>query len=524
MKTMNKKNSILLFFIGVICILFFLKIDYRYKADWPCCSDEFDYFSHIKTIVEDKDFDYSNQFGDFKDARNIINGKPTPIGFIGSSIFSLPFYIVGKFLSNFESVNNSNFNNFELIMTSLSSTFYLFLTYILFIKISILLNKTISHLEILFLILGSGLSYFAFERYLMPHVFEVFSITLVFYFSIRFFKTGNKLFVIVLPYIILLALLVKWTNYHVLFVPIIIKYLFFENKTIDNHKISILVNSIIAFLLFLQINKLIYGIYTLNPLKIYSSDSSRVDVFLTKLLSDPAIVVIESIKSTLLILFGPEFGLFWFSPIIFLGFIKIFFHINKTSTFFIIISFGYQLLIVIMWGTTASSYGYRYLFNLIPLSYILILYSRKLIFEKYYIYAFSLFAFISTLLFETTKLTQLSIQEIPNSFGTITKYTQPKFLYGVTEALLNINSWIIVFATSLLFSLFLKLIFVFFEEEMLVSQLSSLGLPVENNDFQNLIINVQNTPNLIYITYILFSSVLVLYYLAYRNKSIENKL
>ena len=49
---MTKKYPYLLFFIALMLILFFLKIDYRYKADWTCCSDEFDYYAHIKTIID----------------------------------------------------------------------------------------------------------------------------------------------------------------------------------------------------------------------------------------------------------------------------------------------------------------------------------------------------------------------------------------------------------------------------------------------------------------------------------------
>jgi len=97
-------------------------------------------------------------------------------------------------------------------------------------------------------------------------------------------------------------------------------------------------------------------------------------------------------------------------------------------------------------------------------------------------------------------------------------------LYGVIEAITKLDSWIIVFATSLLFSLFLKLIFLFIEEGVLISQLAGFGLPVENNDFQTLLSNVQNTPYLIYLAYVLFSSAIVLYYISYRNKTLENKL
>ena len=140
---------------------------------------------HIKTIIEDKDFDYSNQFGDYIQTRNVMkNNKPTPIGFIGTNLtFLYLFLYFWKFLSNFENINNNSFNNFELAMTSLSSTFYLFLTFIFFIKISNLLSTKKSHLEILFLLLGSGLTYFAFERYLMPVFLKYFYYHISFLFS-----------------------------------------------------------------------------------------------------------------------------------------------------------------------------------------------------------------------------------------------------------------------------------------------------------------------------------------------------
>ena len=43
----------------VLIILSVLKIDFRFKDDITCCGDD---FIHAETIVEDFDFDYSNQF------------------------------------------------------------------------------------------------------------------------------------------------------------------------------------------------------------------------------------------------------------------------------------------------------------------------------------------------------------------------------------------------------------------------------------------------------------------------------
>ena len=512
---MTKKYPYLLFFITLLLILFFLKIDYRYKADWTCCSDEFDYYAHIKTIIDDRDLDYTNQFGEFRDVRNNINNKPTPIGFVGTSILSLPFYFLGK-ISNIFFDNKSNLlNNYEIALTSLSSTFYLFLTFLLFIQISNLINKK-NHTEILLLLFGSGVTYYAFERYLMPHVFEIFTITLVFYVSLKFINTEEKRFLIILPYAMLLALLVRWTNYHVLLIPTIVKFLFFEDKKLKNYKRLLLLNSIFSIMLFFIINKMIYGIYTINPLKIYSSNSSKVEIFLSTVILDPFNSIMQTLNSFFLILFGPEFGIFWFSPILFVGILRIFFvKGKKTLISLIMICYIYQFSIVIMWGTAASSYGLRYLFSLIPLSYVLFLYPGRIPLEKPYIYIFSIFAFCSTLFFETTEGTQLSIVNKYNSFGNLTKYTQPDYLYGFFEALIQIDAWIIIFATSLLFSIFLKFLFLFVNPTLLISQFANFGLPVENTDFQNLIVNIQNTPLSIYIIYILFSSMLVLVYLKY---------
>ena len=46
-----------------------------------------------------------------------------------------------------------------------------------------------------------------------------------------------------------------------------------------------------------------------------------------------------------------------------------------------------------------------------------------------YLIIFSIFSIISTIFFETTKSTQLSLEYVENAFGKITKFTQPNYLY-----------------------------------------------------------------------------------------------
>ena len=67
MKIISFKNKYIQFFIILIVLLIFLRIDYRFETTIKCCSDEYDYYSHAATIVNDFDLDYSNQnIRDFK--------------------------------------------------------------------------------------------------------------------------------------------------------------------------------------------------------------------------------------------------------------------------------------------------------------------------------------------------------------------------------------------------------------------------------------------------------------------------
>ena len=47
----NRIKKPINFFIFAVIFLLFLTIDFRYKTDWTCCSDDFDYFSHAETLI-----------------------------------------------------------------------------------------------------------------------------------------------------------------------------------------------------------------------------------------------------------------------------------------------------------------------------------------------------------------------------------------------------------------------------------------------------------------------------------------
>ena len=104
---------------------------------------------------------------------------------------------------------------------------------------------------------------------------------------------------------------------------------------------------------------------------------------------------------------------------------------------------------VIVTQNTAFSYGYRYLFVLIPLNILLYFkYLDDFKIVKSYLYIFSVIGFVLYLFFETTHGTSLSDGYVINSFGMNTRYSNPNYLSNLPEALLSLNAYMHILFTS----------------------------------------------------------------------------
>lgn len=181
------KIKILLIFL---LIALTLKTDYRLDTGIYCCKDDHDYYAHAETVAIDFDFDYSNQFEGNEDARFFYNNKSAPSAFFGSGLLASPFLFLGNILDLI--FTNSELFNFKIMMYSFSSVFYLFLSFYLINKIKLILNSDISSYLLYLFFLGTGISFYAFERYSMSHVYEAFTILLLIYLSLKFYINKKK--------------------------------------------------------------------------------------------------------------------------------------------------------------------------------------------------------------------------------------------------------------------------------------------------------------------------------------------
>ena len=198
MKQLTNKYRNFFVVLVMLLILVFLRTDYRFIEKPICCGDDHDYFSHSETLIIDFDFDYSNQLKGFEEKRFVNKNKIAPKGFIGTGIFAAPFLLLGSLIDEvifkiFQR-NTNSLMNYKLLLYSLSSIFYFFSSIFLTSKTLDNLNIKSNNLFLTLIYAGSGISYFAFERYSMTHVFEVFTVSGILYLSSEFysFNQNNK--------------------------------------------------------------------------------------------------------------------------------------------------------------------------------------------------------------------------------------------------------------------------------------------------------------------------------------------
>lgn len=485
MKTLTR--SIIIFLI----LMLFLKTDFRLKQDINCCGDDHDYYSHAETMSIDFDFDYSNQLMGYESARYFKYNKIAPIGFVGSGILSAPFIFFGNLIDKILFLDSNV--NFKILFYSFSSIFYLYLSIFYLLKIKNFIYHDFSNIHLIILFLGSGITYYSFERFSMTHTYEVFTIVMVIYFSMKLFYQDyiedNKNY-FWLSIFLILSFHVRWVNYFVFLIPFYIAKLF-DKKITNLYKSKIFISSMTLFsFLSLYLNYNIYGKATLNPNEVYSKGDLNnsfeifADLFLT-------------LKSFLLIIFSQEFGIFYFSPIIFFGIsISLLRFLKKPSvpTLTNLLMFLQVFAIVIIWQSTASSYGFRYLLCLTPLSIIIFLDWFKNIKIKYkefilnFVLAISIFSLISTIFFETTIQTQLSLDEQINTFGKLLRFTEPEYLTGYLKSFTFLNSYLKIFVTSFLGMLFFNILFIFISVDQFLEVILGFGLNLNDEKVENLLI------------------------------------
>ena len=143
--------------------------------------------------------------------------------------------IFDKMISSYFST--SNLMNYKLLIYSFSPIFYLLFGMILLLKTLLLFTTRISKIEFIVFFLGSGIIYYSFNRFSMTHTYEYFATSLVLYSSFSYYsQPKNEKQAFVLPLSIMLGLLIRWTNYFLILIPIMAKLMSSSNRKLIKNK------------------------------------------------------------------------------------------------------------------------------------------------------------------------------------------------------------------------------------------------------------------------------------------------
>ena len=349
----------------------------------------------------------------------------------------------------------------------------------------------------------------------MTHAYEVFSVSLLIFLSGKYFNSNriDNFLVVSIAFISVLGFYVKWVYFYIFLIPLIIKKMFFKNLNRKLYTSPIyLISSTIFIFMCLVMSENIYGEFTLNPAKIYGTNLVSIAVNNT---SENLLYVIDLIKNFIIILFTQEFGILWFQPIVFVSTLIVIYNFLKDVlnrkfdfiNFILLFCFAQVYIIQSMWESSGSSYGLRYIVNLTPLSVIIFYAFKEKLNLKYIsklLVFLSLFSFLSTVFFETTPGTQLSLDETLNSFGEYSRYSQKNYLSGYIQSFFSLDAYLKIFITSY-FGLFsLKSMLMVFNINEINSIFNKLGLPIGNEKFQILLQTAEEI-SIVYFLVVIFT-------------------
>lgn len=477
----TKLNKNVSYVLIILVLLTLTKIDFRFDEINPgSFVDDAEYYYHVQTIAIDRDLDYSNQMPDtpYRNLNVEDKNKVLPVHSIGVGLFASPFMFISNFLSSIFDIDS--LITFNYFIYSFVPVFYLFISFLLINKILQKNDIPINNLLLPIVIAGSGVSYFAFERFSMSHSYEFFGTTLCIYLCDLTYRTKNssvrKLLIFLLPITMFIVLTIRWSNYFLILIPFFVNIFFPKRKVNLYVKFHFIFGFIVGLGLFLLHTKYLYGIYTVNPSDIFLIVENRIsdDYFRFFDLERIQENILFIFKTFFIINFSEEFGFAYFSPILFFGNMLLFYYIFKNEFIkFLLVGFilFFPFFSTLVLNNPGYSYGYRYFYSTIPI-FIIIYFLEFNKFKKltFLILVFSLISLIFQVFFESTPFVVLSTEYVTNSFGLYTKYVNPTILSGMFKSFLIMDSYLNVVFTSFIGVLIIKIISIFTDPILLVSK------------------------------------------------------
>ncbi len=218
-------NKLIFFFIGVVALAFSSGIySYNGHSEWPPIKFEGEgYYSYLPTLVIYKSLDFTfvekkrfKEKGlDWKDVRLDKNtGRLNNQYPMGVAILIGPFFLIAHFLTLL--FNSSNADGYSLIyqvsILTAACFYYLLGTYYLAKFLNRIFGETTVFFTIIFITFGTSLFHYATFDAIFPHIYSYCFVSLLLYFTEKFWGSSNLNCSLVLGLIIGMLFLIRNLN------------------------------------------------------------------------------------------------------------------------------------------------------------------------------------------------------------------------------------------------------------------------------------------------------------------------
>jgi len=467
----------------IAIILFSLLQLCPFRLMWQVGGDDLSYLSHAFTIALDFDLDYANEPATRKSGNGRLASHP-----LGPGVMAAPF--VALFSAADRLSGNPVIGNHALYSGSWSYFGFLFSAVFYYLSGISLYYRSMLRVCFVppgtaFLVLASsGSAYFAMNRFTLGHSFEFFLLAAIFCGTVRVWSLGAAKGVAVgfsealLPSLsvaaaVIFSLFVRPANVNVLLLPpLVLAALLCLDERVEwklfFHSLwQLYFWTCILAVLFALFNHSLYGVYypTMTALYKKSAAFSRYGI-------DPdnsgrtVVALVTQVTANLRylpnLLFGSEHGLLYSNPLTLVGTFLLLLRLARSTALrlapkwtLLLLTLGYcglPVAVVLLWKTTAGSYGYRYLFSIFPLGvtgYLLWLryasaWSRSALWLNRALIGLCLFSVFSQLFFSMTQ--KLEVREGVNTFGINYKASANGYDMALVGELVNPRAWLLMLA------------------------------------------------------------------------------
>lgn len=432
----------------------------------PPIDDDADYLSHAFTFGIDGDLDYSNELAETFTISP--DRHPVPRGFIGTGLMAAPFVALFSLIDRATDhpilTNRSEFlGSWSMFGFLLAQSVFLLLSIILYFLI---INHFVRarFFDSFLWVASSGILFYILFRFTMSHGAEFFLAACTLWTSIKFFSysslRSHTLFGALIIISITLSLLTRSANLNILWLPLI-AYLFelffrspskkFSWRTV----LSLGGLALAALILFAAVNYWYYGLAYPDFGAYVGKRFGAGEGVLTKLS-----ILFDVLPNFWLLVFSSEFGLLYSNPVLVFGitFFLAMFIFNPRPWYqksaALLLGFAYiglPISIVLIWKTTASSYGYRYLYSLFPLGVLGLIHLKTAYIPKYKwarVVSLTLGLFILVGILSQVFFPIVGVRDQMNVFGVQHFASANGYYFSLFKAIASPASWLGLFALS----------------------------------------------------------------------------